>query len=126
MMTMMISCFILCYEAHKPLYCCVIVIYKHVVIIDLLLAGVKQGTFHSPCLPDRYNGTWRHGGHEHILRLAASAFLFYNVVHETSHGCTLFNSSIFDVHYVNHCFNIFTVVKINLWVSMWVIIFSPD
>jgi len=42
--------------------------------IVLLLAGVKQGTFHSACLPDQYSGTWKHGGHEHILRLAVCHF----------------------------------------------------
>ena len=32
-----------------------------------LLSGVKHGTFHSACLPDGYNGTWKHGGHDHII-----------------------------------------------------------
>jgi len=34
----------------------------------LFLAGVKQGTFHSACLPDGYNGMWKHGGHEHRIQ----------------------------------------------------------
>lgn len=33
-----------------------------------LLVGVRQGTFHSACLPDGYNGTWKHGGHKHTLK----------------------------------------------------------
>jgi len=34
----------------------------------LVLVGVQQGTFRSACLPDGYNGTWKHGGHEHRLQ----------------------------------------------------------
>jgi len=44
-----------------------VVTYYHIAV-GLLLAGIKQGTFRSACLPDGYNGTWNHGGHEHRLQ----------------------------------------------------------
>jgi len=42
---------------------------------------VKQGTFHSDCLPDGYYGKWKHRGHEHTLTsVFLSALLRSNTI----------------------------------------------